>query len=41
MVAYYDRGRGQGLVVPRVELGCMAEELGSLAPSSAEAVSKR
>lgn len=47
MVAYYDGGGGS-LVVPRIDtfesaiekLGCIAEGLGSLAQSSAEAVAK-
>jgi hypothetical protein len=50
MVAYYDgAGGGRDPVVPRVDtfesaiekLGCIAEELGSLAQSSVEAVAKR
>jgi division protein CdvB (Snf7/Vps24/ESCRT-III family) len=50
MVAYYDGGGGaRDPVVPRVDtfesaiekLGCIAEELGSLVQSSAEAVAKR
>ncbi len=52
MVAYYDGGGGggvgRGLAAPRVDtfesaienLGCIAEELGSSAQSSAEAVAK-